>query len=230
MDQDDLWDDDVLETLVRVLESRPDASGAFVLADFIDAEGAPFHPGAFAGQMRSRQELSGDRLVLRHPAADVELEHVFLNNPVYPPSCLLIRRVGFERLDGFDARFLVADDWDLVIRLTRLGPLVPVDEVKAGYRRHSTNASGDTARNVRETRRIWATAAHSPANSPAQSARLHAVWRAHQARTSSRKITEGRELLVSGHPLRGTARMIDGALHRFLLHPPRIWARDDSIR
>jgi glycosyltransferase involved in cell wall biosynthesis len=224
MDQDDLWDADVLETLVGVLGRRPDASGAFVLADFVDEEGSPMHPGAFAGQMRRREGLSAGRLTQRDATADLGLEQVFLNNPVYPPSCLMMRRDFFERLGGFDPRFSVADDWDLVIRLARLGPLVPVDEVKIGYRRHSANASRHTRRNVHETRRIWATAFHSPDNTAAQTELLRSLWLVHQARTASRKLSESRRLLHSRQSLRGLARAVDASGHRLLRRPLRRWA------
>ena len=56
MDQDDLWDDDLLATLVERLDQRPDATAAFALADFVDITGRVMHEGAFSGHMRTREE------------------------------------------------------------------------------------------------------------------------------------------------------------------------------
>lgn len=221
-DADDLWDPKALTALVDALDNRPDAVGAFVLAEYIDGDGVVLHPGDFPRHMRGREDLRDGRLVPRDSAADVQLEHVFLANVVYPPSCLLVRRAAYEAAGGFDGRFL-AEDWEFMVRLARQGPIVPVDRVMAGYRRHASNASANRARNVRGARQVWAAVYHGDHDSDATRARFRSIWRAHQARTARRKLTEGRALIARGRLVPGMSRVADGIAHALLRHPPRLW-------
>lgn len=222
LDADDLWHPDMLATVVKTIGRRPDAAGAFVLAEYVDEQGDVLHPGDFPRHMRGREDLRGDRLVPRDSTADVELEHLFLSNLVYPPSCLLVRRSAFQATGGFDDRYL-AEDWEFIVRLARQGPLVPVDRVMVGYRRHGSNASGNRARNVRGARQVWAAVYHSDLGTDGTRERIRGIWRAHQARTARRKFMEARALVTSGALLRGVSRAVDGIGHVLLRHPPRIW-------
>lgn len=224
LDADDLLHPDAVQALVGALERRPDAAGAFVLADYIDADGEVLDEGDFPRHMRGREDLEQGRLVPRDPTADVLPEHLFLANHVYPPSCLLMRRRAYDLVGGFDGRFL-AEDWEFVVRLARLGPLVPVDRVMAGYRRHAANASGDRSRNVRGARQVWSAVYHADHSSAETARRIRGIWRAHQARTASRKVAEGRALIAQGRVLPGIARSVDGVAHVLLRRPPRAWSR-----
>ncbi len=223
LDADDLWDRTLLATVVDALERRPDAAGAFVLAEYVDDDGTVLHPGDFPRHMRGREEFRNGRLVPRASGADVEFEHLFLANVVYPPSCVLVRRTAFEAAGGFDHRFL-AEDWEFMIRLAMQGPIVPVDRVLAGYRRHFTNASGDRTRNVRGARQVWAAVYHADYETDETRKQLRRRWRAHQTRTARRKIAEGRALIAEGKILPALARAADGIAHALLRHPPRVWA------
>ena len=86
LDADDLWDSEALATLVDALDRRPDAAGAFVLAEYIDGDGNVLDAGDFPRHMRGREDLREGRLVPRDTAADVQFEHLFLANLVYPPA------------------------------------------------------------------------------------------------------------------------------------------------
>jgi glycosyltransferase involved in cell wall biosynthesis len=229
LDADDLWHPEALAALVDELDRRPDAAGAFVLAEYIDADGHVLFPGDFPRHMRGREDLCGGRLVPRDSGADVQLEHLFIANVVYPPTCLLVRRVAFEAAGGFDGRFL-AEDWEFVTRLARQGPIVPVDRVMAGYRRHASNSSSDRARNVQGARQVWAAVYHSDADSVVTREHFRAIWRAHQARTARRKLDEGRALIARGELVSGMSRVADGLAHALLGHPPRFWLRQGANR
>lgn len=224
LDQDDVWSADFLHSIVHTLDGRPEASAAFALADFIDESGQPIDPGSFSGYMRSGDQWRDGRLLPRDPSADLTVTNLFLMNPLYPPSCLLVRRNVFERAGGFDPRYLVADDWDFAVRTARLGPIAPLDRVLVGYRRHQANASLNLRRNVRETRRVWATTYYSPLNTPGMRDDLAGIWRAHQKRTARQKIEMGRLSLRHGGLVRGVATIIDGLAHLALRRPLRTWA------
>ncbi len=222
LDADDLWDPEALATLVDALERRPDAAGSFVLAEYIDGDGNVLYPGDFPRHMRGREDLRDGRLVPRDSAADVEFEHLFLSNLVYPPSCLLLRRAAYEAAGGFDGRFL-AEDWEFVARLAKQGPFVPVDRVLVGYRRHTSNASGNRSRNVWGARQVWAALYHADLGSDGTRQRIRGIWRAHQSRTARRKFAEGRALVARGKVVPGIKRAADGVAHALLRHPPRFW-------
>src|SRR5206468_2130708 len=147
---------ELYERLLRLLARRPDAVGAFAVADWIDADSAPLGEGEFARFMREREIVRGGRVVPLAPDEDATLPELFLANHLYPPSGILLRRSAIDAIGGFDPSYRVADDWDALVRLSRLGPIVPLDEILVGYRRHGGNASGDTGLNVRESRAVWA--------------------------------------------------------------------------
>lgn len=228
LDADDILHPDAIATLIAALDRRTDAAGAFALADYIDSDGNVLDEGDFPAHMRRREDLEHGRLVRRDPTADVLAEHLFLANHVYPPSCLLVRRTAWDLAGGFDGRFL-AEDWEFVVRLAQCGPLVPVDRVMVGYRRHASNASGDRSRNVRGARQVWAAVFHTPNRSAAFSEHLRGIWRAHQRRTAARKFSEGRALIARGRLIHGAARTADGVAHTMLLRPPRVWISGGSM-
>lgn len=222
-DHDDLIDRTLVERLIGVLRARPDASAAYAIADFVDEAGEPWNPGGFAAYMRRRTRLEGGRLVPAPPGSDANLGELFLSNPVYPPSGLLTRSEPVRRNGGFDPSFRVADDWDAVIRLARNGPLVPLDEVLVGYRRHNANASADRARNIRETRAIWAKTYYSPENTARQKRELRRWWRALQRRRFHEKRDEALRMLAQGNAPAAALRLADALAHLALLRPLTRW-------
>lgn len=223
LDQDDIWKPSFLERTREALTRRPEASGAFALADFMDAEDV-WADDTFSAYMRDRPGVEHGRVVERPSGADVDLTQVFVKNPVYPPSCLLVRRSVFDEVGGrFDAGFRVADDWDMIVRLARRGPLIALDDVLVGYRRHGQNASLNTPRNVRETRLLWATARYSADNSPADVSDLDLMWRWHQRRSSARKRAEAMSRLRTGHVIAALRTAADALAHLVLRRPLRSW-------
>ena len=223
VDQDDILAPDTIERLVHRLEGRPDAAGAFVIADYIDGDGRPLDPGRFSGFMRDRRTLQHHKLTAVSPEDDVVLEQLFFANHIYPPSAVLMRTRALRQINGFDAAYQVADDWDALIRLARVGPLLPVDEVKVGYRRHGHNASGNTGLNVRETRAVWANTYFSPSGVTGERAHLRAVWRAWQRERSSEKSRAARALLRESRIVPGLRSGVDALAHLLLLRPLRSW-------
>ena len=223
LDQDDAIAPDLLEGLIHILVRRTDAVGAYAIADFIDDSGNALARGGFASAMRDRRTLRGRSLVALPPASDVEWPQLFFSNHLYPPSAVLLRKEAVIGAGGLDESYRVADDWDLMVRLLRRGPIVPWDEVRVGYRRHGGNASSDTPRNVRETRGVWANTYYSAENDRQRRATLHRYWRAHQRAASRRKLGEAREKLRQGRLGGAIARAADAGAHALLRRPLRRW-------
>jgi GT2 family glycosyltransferase len=219
LDQDDVIDARFLEELVAVLTDRKDAVAAYAIADYVDAAGFPLADGAFARFMRTRRVLHGRTLERLDPTTDVIWPELFPANHLYPPSALLARRSAVIDVGGFDAGYDVADDWDLLLRLSRRAPIVPWDHVRVGYRRHSLNASGDHSRNIRETRAVWANTYY---DEPSRR-ELHGWWRAMQRDAASRKRAHAAHQLGERAVVRALSGLADAAAHTLLLAPPRFW-------
>lgn len=223
LDQDDLLDPNMVGRLVATLESRPDAVGAYAVADYIDGAGRPYHKGYFAAEMRTRRAVRDGGLRRLSPNEDVTLDELFVRNHVYPPSCVLLRTAQVLQVGGCDESYRVADDWDLMVRVLRAGPMIPVDEVLVGYRQHGSNASGNLARNIRETRMVWANTYFSHLNSKLQKRCLRSAWRAQQKRRAIDKFQETRELVQQRRLSAAVGRALDAAAHLFLVTPLPWW-------
>ena len=76
------------------------------------------------------------------------------------PGQALFRRSAIEQVGGLDETVWGSDDWDLYIRLAKLGPFVFDGEVGLHYRWHGGNASGSAVRHARNhlkvvRRHLW---------------------------------------------------------------------------
>ena len=64
-------------------------------------------------------------------------------DPCIYPSTMLIRRVAFDRVGGFDPELRsYGEDIDLMLRLRPEGRFIFLEETGTQYRKHSTNFSG----------------------------------------------------------------------------------------
>jgi glycosyltransferase involved in cell wall biosynthesis len=125
-DADDAWEPGALAALVAGLEGEPRAAAAFGRALVIGADGRE------TGE-RWQEPVAG----LHEPAA------FYSHNPI-PTSCTLLRRAALEEAGGFAAPSLVAEDWDLWLRLR--GPLLCVPRARVRYRRHPGGLTSDVER------------------------------------------------------------------------------------
>jgi colanic acid/amylovoran biosynthesis glycosyltransferase len=129
-DADDAWEAGKLAAQLEALERHPEAAVCFGRAVVIGPDGEP------TGE--SFEEL---------PAGLLEPERLgpllFERNPI-PASSVIVRRHALEAAGGFHAPTLVAEDWDLWLRLLRRGERFfnePAAVVR--YRRHPRALTGD---------------------------------------------------------------------------------------
>jgi glycosyltransferase involved in cell wall biosynthesis len=128
-DADDAWEPGALAALAAGLGAEPRAAAAFGRALVVGADG----------------RATGERW--EEPAAGLhEPVAFYAHNPI-PTSCTLLRRAALEEDGGFAAPSLVAEDWDLWLRLR--GPLLCVPEARVRYRRHPGGLTGDVERLAR---------------------------------------------------------------------------------
>ncbi len=181
MDSDDVWHADALATLAAAAEAMPGAVGAHGLADMIDAAGRPLLPGEFAEFGRRRIGIDRGRIIDWPIDRPTEFASVLHSSTVYPPGVLLGRRSEYERIGPSDENLPAAQDWDLLIRLARGGPIAFVNRVVLDYRRHGSNLSTQSVRrNVLETRYLHHKTFNDPANTPEQKRLVAEGWRAFQ--------------------------------------------------
>jgi UDP-N-acetylmuramoyl-L-alanyl-D-glutamate--2,6-diaminopimelate ligase len=122
LDADDLWQEDKLRLQVAALR---DHRAVLCATDWV--RGRPEPPGAEP----PRSEISTDDLLV-------------LNR--FQTSTVLLRRDAFARTRGFSPHLDGAEDWDLWIRLSRLGPVVKLDAPLVAYRDRPAGYSKDLRR------------------------------------------------------------------------------------
>ena len=166
VDSDDLLLPDAFAALVGALEARPDAVGAYGLAEYIDAEGHPISPGAHSALQLHRTTFrppprggaGGGGLVAGATAAlapfvgrdlapqeDTGFDTLAIYGSIWPPAVALARFDAVRQTGGFDPSLSYMEDWDFFLRLARQGPWVFLDQQVAWYRRHPGN-TGATGR------------------------------------------------------------------------------------
>lgn len=128
-DADDTWEPGSLASLVAGLEAEPSAVAAFGRALVVGADDRT------TGE-RWHEPAPG----LHEPAA------FFAHNPI-PTSCTALRRGALTEAGGFVAPDLVAEDWDLWLRLR--GPLLCVADARVRYRRNPDGLTADVERLAR---------------------------------------------------------------------------------
>jgi glycosyltransferase involved in cell wall biosynthesis len=179
MDSDDVWLPNALEILRERLVRDPAAAGAHGLAELIDEAGRPMAPGSYAKHGRSRLGLEGRRLVLWPAERPTSFEVLINGNVLFPPGLLLTRRTVYERVGRFDERFRVGEDWDMLIRISRVAHLVFVDDVILLYRRHAQNFGAQDV-TAQQAWLVRCKAFFSPENDDRETSIARRGWRAYQ--------------------------------------------------
>ncbi len=166
VDSDDLLLPDAFAGLVGALEARPDAVGAYGLAEYIDAQGQPMSPGAHSAlqlhrttfRRPTRAAAGGGGLVAAATAAlapfvgrdlapheDTGFDTLAIYGGIWPPAVALARFAAVLQSGGFDPSLSYMEDWDLFLRLARQGPWAFLDQQVAWYRRHPRNTGATGA-------------------------------------------------------------------------------------
>jgi len=124
-DDDDIWRPAFLKVLTDSLAERPGAVVAFCRPDHIDGEG---------------RDLPGVTLS-REPTEGNVFQHLLEGNFLRSFSSALVRRSAFDRAGGLDPELRTSMDWDLWLRLARIGEFRLVPRPLARKRLHGENYS-----------------------------------------------------------------------------------------
>ena len=179
MDADDVYLPHALETLLQELKAHPDAIAVHGLAEYIDAEGKIFDVGVRPRQMRELYRVRNGHLRKVAPDEPTTFAKIIRCSPLFPPGVFLTRRADFERTGGFDPSITGGEDWDLLVRLSRYGHFIPINQVLLHYRRHDRNY-GAVSSVPKQVQRVHKIIYHSPENSVLQKQQVRAVWKAAQ--------------------------------------------------
>ena len=164
LDHDDLWDPRFLEALVADLHDSV-VPAAHCVAQGVSADGV--RVGTFGEWSRRRQRAERHRLVVA-PSGPTSFESLATAPCIASPGAGVVRRSSFEEIGRFEPSLWPCDDWDLWIRLSRLGALAFVDEPLFYYRRHDTNSHIHDWKAMGNTRRVRRRTISDPGNSPQQ--------------------------------------------------------------
>ena len=169
LDNDDLWEPEMLAVQTEALERNSGAVGAYASARYIDGAGRPVREGALEEWTRGeRRRVCGDRLTACAPGELTGFDCFAVGPCVVTPGTLLIRRPVLEDVGGFDRAVTPAEDYDMNLRLTRRGGMVFIDRVLLDYRIHAANVSGNKRLLTRRERGSRRKQIASPENTPEQ--------------------------------------------------------------
>lgn len=124
LDADDVWRPDKLARQVSLLERHPSAVACYVDHDVIDADGATQSPTA---------ALFGPR------CSGVITKALLEFTVIVTPSLVMARRSALDRAGLFRQGFRNAEDLNMWLRLSVLGPILYDVATLASYRRHGSN-------------------------------------------------------------------------------------------
>jgi len=148
LDGDDLWLPDALDVLTRALDEDAGAVGVQSLAEYIDEEGTPLRPGAHPAVQRRKFRVDGRRVVPVEYGIGAGFTDLLVTSGLYPPASMLFRRSAVEAAGRYDPAFRAQGDWDMYLRMSRLGHFVELDRQTAWYRIRAKNLTGDRTKVV----------------------------------------------------------------------------------
>jgi teichuronic acid biosynthesis glycosyltransferase TuaG len=130
LDADDAWEPDKLARQVTALRDHPPAVLCHTQMRIVDRAGCPGDLG-WGGTYGKYDDL--------------------LLGCGVCTSSVLVHRAALFSAGLFDPLYAAAHDYDLWLKLARLGPMVPIPDPLVRYRWHSSNVSSQYLRTHRET-------------------------------------------------------------------------------
>ena len=133
LDDDDRWPADKLEWQVRALRERPDCVLAYGPHANLSADGAT---------------LADEPNQSPHAPADDAYAAFRQQCWILSIGQTLIRTRALREAGGFDPSIWGSDDWEMYIRLAKIGGFCYQPRIALHYRRHATNASASALRHA----------------------------------------------------------------------------------
>lgn len=216
MDSDDIWLPGALETLRSRAMAEPGAVGAHGLAETIDEDSAVMNPGAYSARGRRRLGVEGSRLIEWPLDRPTDFSVLINGNVLFPPGLVLARRSVYEVVGRFDECLKGAEDWDMLIRLSRHGHLAFCNEVILLYRMHGENL-GSRAGIAGWAWLVRCKAFHSPENSQEQAQTARCGWKGYQRLMMEERLRDAAARARTGRRLEAIGLLARVPLHVYRL-------------
>lgn len=141
LDADDILEPDSFKILTGVLDEQTDKLAAHGLPTAIDADSKPIRPGQLEAHFRERWCVIGGKLMPCPTHEPTSFACEVVSNYIATSGTTLIRRSALETVGLFDERMKSCEDWDLWLRICRLGAIAFIDQPLLKYRIHGNNMS-----------------------------------------------------------------------------------------
>ena len=154
-DADDVIFPDTYARFITILEQREEFVAVHGLGTFIDEFDQADQTGAFERIGLARKKLNNGSIVNINNDEPTNFESLVLSSTIFPPGLVVHRKSIFEKSGLFDPESRYAEDWDLLLRVTRHGCMNFVPEPVIHYRRHQNNV-GTSPEVPIACKRVWA--------------------------------------------------------------------------
>jgi glycosyltransferase involved in cell wall biosynthesis len=201
MDATDVWEPNALAVLVERLEGHPESVGAHGLAELIDREGRPLNPGTFSALGRHRLGYRNGRILAWASCEATVFETLVWTDSLLAPGLLVARRTAYERAGIYDEQLQECENWDMALRLSRLGPIDFLDQVLLYHRRCMLSGLTQRRNDLWGVRRLHRKTFFSKENTPQQQLMLKEGWRAWQRFKIVEKWGKAVDSCLRGAPL-----------------------------
>jgi glycosyltransferase involved in cell wall biosynthesis len=211
LDHDDAWLPNALESLTSALEAHPDAVAASGLPESIDATGRPAARDDVRAYCRDRWAVEGARLIRQPEDQRTTFSCFAVRNCVITPGLMMIRRSAHEQCGAFDESLSGYDDWDMWLRLSRLGDFAFLNRTVLQYRLHESNQSRAHKTMERQERLLYSKLFSTKVESPERLDQLRWGFR-HRARLNYLdRMSWARDAFRNGQYVAGLAQLRHGA-------------------
>lgn len=139
LDSDDCWEADHVSRLLDRARENPDAAMVYCGKRWVDVQG----------------NLMEDIPVQETFPSGWIFNDLFQANYVSSTSVVIVKRQAFLEAGGFDERFRsIAEDYDLWLRISAVVPVMGVPAYTVRYRRHDSNLTHQTAKQIMAVREV----------------------------------------------------------------------------
>ena len=201
LDADDIWEPELLETLVGLLERMPDTVAAHGAARYIGADDKPFALGELEGWADEPRQAVAKFATL--PDNRTTFTVFAWRNCLATAGLVLMRRAVIEKVGPWDVELSGAADTEYWLRLSSQGDFARTGRVLLNYRRTGASMSGNAKKMVADTKLALAKVVRSPLLTDVQKALFRASFRDHERTMRDRFGAEAMNALRRGD-LRGT--------------------------
>ena len=167
-DADDVIFPDTYARFITILEQREEFVAVHGLGTFIDEFDQVDPTGTFERIGLARKKLNNRRIVDLSYDEPTSFESLVLSSTVFPPGLIVHRKSTLDKSGLFDPESRYAEDWDLLLRVSRFGDLSFIARPVLFYRRHQNNV-GTSPQVPLVCKRVWTKTFTSTDNTSLQS-------------------------------------------------------------